>query len=172
MNGGGITVSGGEPTGQPEFLLELLERLKGMHRAVETCGFCRPEIFARMLRKLEYAIMDIKIIDAALHKQWTGQDNRLILENLEQLKGAGIPFLIRIPLIPGVNDSDKNMEATAELLAGAPTLERVELLPYHQTAGAKYAMVNREYRVHFDTGKEVHINTEPFERHGIRAAVL
>ncbi len=172
MNGGGVTVSGGEPTGQPEFLLELLERLKGIHRAMETCGYCQPDTFRRILERLDYVIMDIKMVDAELHKKWTKRDNGLILENLEQLKKSGLPFRIRIPLIPGVNDTDKNMEDTAKLLKGARELEKVELLPYHKTAGAKYTMVHKEYKVHFNTEQEVHSNTELFRDYGITATVL
>lgn len=171
-NGGGVTFSGGEPTMQPMFLLAVLKRLKGMHRAIETCGYCEPGTFREILDELDYVLMDIKLADPAAHERWTGRDNGLILHNLETLKESGIPFTIRIPVIPGVNDSDRNFEDTAALLMGARTLKKVELLPYHKTAGAKYGMVEREYRPGFREDQEPHINTEIFERYGIKAGTI
>ena len=148
--GGGVTFSGGEPFGQSGFLLECLIQLRGMHRAIETSGFCEPEIFCRILSELDYIIMDLKIMDEELHKRYTGVSNRLILENLEQVKRSRKPFRIRIPVIPGVNDTRENYLAAAEVLKGAENLEKVELLPYHRTAGAKYPMVGRDYSPSFD----------------------
>ena len=172
MNGGGITLSGGEPTMQAAFVTELLSLLKGLHRAIETCGFCSPRDFAGILEQLDYVQMDLKLIDAAAHKKWTGCDNGVILENLEQVKRSGLPFVIRIPLIPGVNDTKENLEATARLLTGCGTLERVELLPYHQTAGAKYSMVGAGYSPGFDTEQKVNADLASFLDNGIRAMVL
>ncbi len=171
-NGGGITFSGGEPTMQPLFLLAVLRRLRGMHRAIETCGYCESEMFKAILSELDYVLMDIKLADSVAHKKWTGKDNGLILQNLEILKESGIPFTVRIPVIPGVNDSDRNFEDTAGLLAGTRSLEKVELLPYHRTAGAKYSMVGREYRPAFPEDREPYINTGIFERYGISAGTI
>lgn len=168
-NGGGITFSGGEPTAQPKFLFSVLGKLRGMHRAIETCGYCAPDIFREILTELDYVMMDLKLIDPAEHKKWTGRDNRLILHNLETLKSSGLPFTIRIPVIPGVNDSEQNFEETAKLLAGTPFLERVELLPYHKTAGAKYVMIGERYQPAFQEDKIPDMNTEIFGRYGIEA---
>ena len=172
MNGGGVTFSGGEPTGQAAFLIEVLQRLEGLHRAMETCGYCEPSVFSGILKHLDYVLMDIKIVDSELHRQWTGRDNTWILQNLELLKKSGLPFVIRIPLIPGVNDNINHFKATAGLIQDAPGLERVELLPYHKTAGAKYSMVNRNYQVHFDPDAEVFKDTSVFADYGITAIVL
>ena len=98
--------------------------------------------------------------------------NEPILENLERLKKSGKPFRIRIPVIPGVNDSDENFEQTALRLTDAPALERVELLPYHKTAGAKYAMLHQPYRPDFDIERPLYKSTEIFEKYGIRSNVL
>lgn len=149
-NDGGYTLSGGEPLYQPAFTLELLERLEGNHRAIETSGFCSGEVFSAAMERVELLIMDLKLIDSALHHQHTGVDNHTILSNLKRLKQGVTPFLIRIPLIPGVNDGDENLSATAALLKNAPRLLGVELLPYHKTAGAKYAMVGKQYLPRFD----------------------
>ncbi len=167
MQGGGVTFSGGEPTGQPEFLLDCLKELRTMHRAVETCGYCRTDIFKSIMDELDYIIMDIKIADDEKHKIYTGVSNRMILENLEQVKKSGKPFRIRIPVIPGVNDTEENYRLTAELLKGAENLEMVELLPYHKTAGAKYGMVGRAYAPDFDVDREPVLETSAFENAGI-----
>ncbi len=167
MQGGGVTFSGGEPTGQPEFLLNCLKELRTMHRAVETSGYCRTDIFKNIMDELDYIIMDIKIADDEKHKIYTGVSNRTILENLEQVKKSGKPFRIRIPVIPGVNDTEENYRLTAELLKGAENLEMVELLPYHKTAGAKYGMVGRAYAPDFDVDREPVLETSAFENAGI-----
>lgn len=164
---GGVTFSGGEPTAQAEFLLECLKKLSGVHRAIETSGYCEPEKFREILTELDYIIMDIKLVDKRMHKHYTGVDNQKILVNLEQLKSSGKPFKIRIPVIPGVNDSRENFAATAGLLTDTETLETVELLPYHQTAGAKYEMVGSRYQPEFDTQKAPDLNELPFRELGV-----
>lgn len=151
MNQGGVTFTGGEPTLQADFLCEVLDLLAGVHRAVETCGWCPEETFQRVLDRVELVLFDIKHTDPEAHRHWTGRDNAPILANLRRLKQSGKPFVVRIPLIPGVNDSLDNMEATAALLQDAPALQRVELLRYHKTAGAKYPRVDLEYKPCFDT---------------------
>lgn len=165
--GGGITFSGGEPLGQPEFLLECLERLSGIHTCTETSGYGKAQVFREAVSRLDYVIMDLKVIDGEKHQYFTGADNRIILENLEFLKRSGKPFRIRIPLIPGVNDDEENYRRTAGVLKGAKNLDFVELLPYHRTAGAKYPMVGKEYRPEFDEEKEPCMRPEIFEQAGI-----
>ncbi|MBQ0146262.1 MAG: glycyl-radical enzyme activating protein [Lachnospiraceae bacterium] len=172
MNGGGITLSGGEPTAQPEFIIALLKKLEGIHRAVETCGYCAPDIFRTVLDHVDYVMMDLKLIDEKQHEYWTGKSNRLILQNLEQLKKSGKPFVIRIPLIPGVNDTYENKVQTAGLLTDADNLQFVELLPYHTTAGAKYGMIDRCYEPGFDTDRAVDTDISAFKKYDIPVKVL
>ena len=167
MQEGGVTFSGGEPCAQPEFLIECLELLSPMHRAIETSGYCKPQIFRDILKELDYIIMDIKMVDEQRHIHYTQVSNQRILENLEQLKESGKKFRIRIPVIPGVNDSRDNFEETAALLKDAPNLDFVELLPYHKTAGAKYEMVGKHYEPEFDVNAAPDLNMEPFLRAGI-----
>ena len=169
---GGVTFSGGEPTGQPEFLLEVLDRTAAMHRAIETSAYCSSKVFSAVLARVDYVMMDLKLMDPERHRHYTGVPNEPILENLERLKKSGKPFRIRIPVIPGVNDSDENFEQTALRLTDAPALEQVELLPYHVTAGAKYAMVGRQYRPEFDTAAAPNLNTGIFLAHGIACTHL
>lgn len=172
MNGGGITLSGGEPTSQPAFILELLRRTSSLNRAIETCGYCKPSVFGEILKELDFIQMDLKLIDEKEHLKWTGKSNAMILENFSQVKNSGKPFVIRIPLIPGVNDTEKNLAATAALLRGATNLQRIELLPYHKTAGAKYHMVGKAFDPGFDPEKPVNKDTSAFEAEGIPCLIL
>ena len=171
-NGGGYTVSGGEPMEQAEFLLELLGKLRGNHRAIETSGYCPRDFFLGVLKELELVLMDLKIIDSKKHQDFTGTDNTVILENLELLKGSLKPHIIRIPVIPSMNDDEKNFEAIAELLRDDKGLVRLELLPYHKTAGAKYPMLNMVYEPGFDVEQTPNYNTSIFLLRGIPCQVI
>ena len=172
MNGGGITLSGGEPTSQPEFVLELLQRTRVLNRAIETCGYCNPKTFAAILEELDFIQMDLKLIDDSMHRKWTGRSNETILENFRQVKASGKPFIIRVPLIPGVNDTSENLSATAALLTDASGLQRVELLPYHKTAGAKYSMIGNIYDPGFDPEQPVNKDSSAFDALGIPCMTL
>ena len=171
-NGGGYTLSGGEPVLQGDFLLELLGRLRGSHRAVETSGCCSRELFSAVLGETELILLDLKAVDPERHQRYTGSDNRMILENLEQLKLSGRPHVIRMPVIPGVNDTEENYRAAAELLQDDDSLVKVELLPYHKTAGAKYGMLRMDYRPDFDIEQSPHMDTRVFLSRGITCTVL
>jgi pyruvate formate lyase activating enzyme len=171
-SGGGITISGGEPLAQPAFLFDLIEQLKPVNIAVETSGYAKPDIFQKMVSEVDLVLMDIKHTDTKIHKKYTGVGNELILDNLEYLCQSATGFYIRIPLIPGVNDTRENMEKTAELIKDAKNLKRVDLLPYHQTAGAKYPMLGKEYNPGFDVKRKVNIWREAFEKYNINVTVL
>ena len=164
---GGVTFSGGEPTYQPDFLCEVLDVLgkNGIHRAVQTCGYCSGEVFDRVLGRVEFVLFDIKHTDPERHRLYTGVDNAPILANLERLKRSEIPFVARVPLIAGVNDDAVNLGKTAELLADAACLQRVELLPYNGAAGAKYKMVGLPFDHDFRAPENV--DTSPFIRMGL-----
>jgi len=172
QSGGGITISGGEPLAQPKFLLELIHALQSIHVAIETSGYTSCATFRSVVEKVDLVLMDIKHVDSHVHRQLTGVDNELILQNLKYLCSIDKRFIIRIPLIPGLTDTKDNMEKTSELLQGAKGLERVELLPYHKTAGAKYGMLGKEYKPIFDTEMQPQVHHEPFQRKHIRSVVL
>ena len=123
------------------------------------------------LERVDFVLFDIKLVDSSLHKRWTGVGNEQIVANLKRLCESGKPFVARVPLIPGVNDSEANMEATAELLVGAKGLQRVELLRYHKTAGAKYPMVGLDYAPDFDEDAEPAIH-DKFTARGINLLIL
>ncbi len=170
--GGGVTFSGGEPLMQAAFLGEVLRLLPGVHCAVETSGYCQPSLFQEITALLDYVIMDIKLFDETRHRHFTGASNRLILQNALSLCEGQIPFVVRIPVIPGVNDTDENYRQTAAFLSGARNLVRVEFLPYHKTAGAKYSMAGMEYQPQFDPEGSIHISQEIFGEYGIRSVIL
>lgn len=172
LNGGGVTFSGGEPLMQPDFVIEARKCMQTLHAAIETSGYANTNIFLSVISHMELVIMDIKMVDEQLHRQYTGVSNRVILQNLRALKQAQRPFRIRIPLIPGVNDTPANMEATAKLLQGAPFLEKVELLPYNKAAGGKYAGAGLTYSVSFDEQRQPFIHMEPFTSRQMEVSVL
>src|SRR5699024_1053670 len=122
--------------------------------------------------RLDLVMMDIKLVDSAAHKRYTGVSNERILANLRALIRSGKPFRARVPVIPGVNDSDENLEATARLVADAKNLDRVELLRYNRSAGAKYGLLGEEYKPSFDTEREPNMNLAIFEKYGIKAVAL
>ena len=172
LNGGGVTFSGGEVLMQPEFIVAVRKLVPDVHALIETSGFAKPEVFHMVAEAMDMVIMDIKIADPALHRKYIGADNAMILANLEQLKAMNKPFRIRVPLIPTVNDTHENMEATARLLENCPTLEMVELLRYNKSAGAKYSGVGLTYNPDFPEQQEPNIIKEPFEKRGIPVGIL
>lgn len=172
MNDGGITLSGGEPLAQPEFLLALLKELKPMHLVVETSGHGSKDVFKEVVETADLILYDIKIADPELHLKMTGKDNILILENLQQLIDSGKKFIARIPLVPGVNDDRKNLEKTSYLLQKATNLIRVELLPYNPFTEAKYKMMGEKYNPSFDAMVKPDLFLDIFEKHQLTVSVL
>lgn len=148
-SGGGVTFSGGEPLAQSSFLTELLEccGAEEIHRAVDTTGFAPPATFERIARRTDLFLYDLKLIDPERHRRYTGQSNEPILENLAFLDREGIPAQIRVPVIPGINDDNENVEATAAHLAGLRTIRTVTLLPHHRPAMDKYARIGKARRL-------------------------
>ncbi len=144
-SGGGVTFSGGEPFMQPEFLNALLRacRKREIHSAVDTTGYAPPEVFESILDDVDLFLYDLKLMDAALHKEYTGVDNTLIVANLKKLDEIGAVVRIRLPLIKTINDSVENIESTARFLAGLNHINDVDLLVYHDLAGAKYKKLSR-----------------------------
>ncbi|MBP5623079.1 MAG: glycyl-radical enzyme activating protein [Thermoguttaceae bacterium] len=141
---GGVTFSGGEPLAQIDFVEEASKALHehGVHVAVETSGFSSAQTYKRLLDSVDLVFQDVKHTDDETHRRYTGVSNVVIFENLEGLKRSGKPFIIRVPLIPTVNDSQENLRRLAEKLRDASCLQRVELLPYHSSSGGKYDLLN------------------------------
>ena len=142
-SGGGVTFSGGEATAQPAFLRELVDALydDGYNLALETCGQFDFDQLAPTLQKMDLIFMDLKQIDSEKHKQFTGVDNRLILQNLQRTAALGVPLVVRIPAILGVNDSEQDMRGAFEFIHTNCPGAALELLPYHRYGEPKYAQL-------------------------------
>lgn len=138
---GGVTFSGGEPLMQHEFLSAVLDNLKGIHTCIETSGYASEEVFKKIVDKLDFVIMDIKIADSDLHEKYTGVKNDVILKNFRYLKTSKKPYLIRTPLIPDITDTADNFEKIREIIGDSDW----EKIPYNAVAGAKYKMLGMEY---------------------------
>lgn len=145
-SGGGVTFSGGEPLCQPAFLRELLNgcRAHGLHTAVDTAALCPPETLLDLAPLVDLFLFDLKCADEELHLQGTGTGNRRILDNLERLGRVHRNIWIRIPVIPGFNDTKQEMEALAARAAGSAGVRQVWLLPYHGSWAAKPARLGKQ----------------------------
>ena len=191
-SGGGITFSGGEPLLQAPFLCALIDELRSLqlassptlklahsqtapaplHLAIETSGFAAPDAYRQVVSKLDLVFQDLKHPDPEAHRRWTGVDPAPIHANLAWLKESGKPFVARIPLMPGVNDTPAAKAGFAQLLEGPSGLLRVELLPYHLTAAAKYPFTGRAYEPGFDENRPLDTDLSPFTSRGLQAVVM
>jgi len=146
-SGGGVTVSGGEVLSQPDFTAALLKLCQdaGLHTCVDTSGYGEKEALDRVLAYCNLVYFDLKHMDPIQHKKLTGQSNEVILRNLAVLIDRRIPVVIRVPLIPGYNNSDKNIAAMAQTVADLTKEAPVHLLPYHRYGVSKYKMLGRKY---------------------------
>ncbi len=162
---GGVTLSGGEPLLQHEFVLALLNELKGkLHCAIETSGYVSSEVFSAVIAACDFVYMDLKLFDPILHKKYTGASNEKILANAEILKKSGIPHTFRIPLIPGITDTEDNLKKLAEFIGE----DRSELLPYNKMAPAKYKSVGMSFTDAIDPERKSNIDTSLFKNVTIR----
>jgi pyruvate formate lyase activating enzyme len=146
-SGGGVTFSGGEPTAQPDFLEACARRCRseGFHTALDTCGYVEWEVMAKILPHIDLFLFDLKHMDSERHKQLTGVSSGLIHENLRRINSQGKAIWIRIPLIPGCNDSDENLREMAEMVRPLQSVRRVSILPYNSAAGAHYEMIGQVF---------------------------
>ena len=167
---GGVTLSGGEPLMQPDFLLDCLRELAPLHRVLQTSGYGEEGVFRQAIEHCELVHFDLKQISPDLHRKFTGKDNALILRNLEQLKESGKPFVIRMAMIPGVNTDEIHFYAVAEQLLTVRDRVSIELLPYNPFSAAKYPWLDMKFGFAPDFVSEemeqpypVHI----FERYGL-----
>jgi len=145
--GGGITLSGGEPLLQPAFATEVLLgcRARGIHTALDTAGVEIDEFVDQALAQTDLVILDIKHADAERHRQLTGAPLEPTLTFMRQVAVRGIDLWVRQVIVPGWNDSERDMLALADLIRGATTLKKVELLPYHAMARAKWEALGKPY---------------------------
>ena len=145
---GGVTLSGGEPICQPEPLLQLLVKFRemGIHTCLDTCGFADWDILKVAMEHVDLVLMDSKHMNTEAHKKLTGVNNDVILENTARVAARGIPMIIRVPLIPGLNDSDENFSQLGQFMKTCG-LTRVDLMPYHRFSLSKHNALGLTYRL-------------------------
>lgn len=149
--GGGVTLSGGEPMMQGEFVLGLLRALKarGVHVCVESSMMADERVVREANRWVDHWFVDIKLMDDAAHRRWTGASNAQILENFAVLARGARALTVRVPLIPGITATEDNLRAIARHVRHANPALEIELLNYNPLAPGKYEMLGRSY---FDDG--------------------
>lgn len=170
-SGGGVTFSGGEPLAQPQFLAECLKLLNDIHTAVQTSGYASTEIFKEILPLADMYLFDLKIIDTGKAKKYTGVDNNCILDNFDLLVKSGKDFIVRIPLIPEITATEKNLEDIIGVLKFY-NIRYAEALPYNKLAGAKYGLCGRTYTPAFNPDAEVIIPIEKFKQNSIKLKIM
>lgn len=178
-SGGGVTFSGGEPLLFPEDLLALLKRCgeEGIHRAVDTTLFAKPETVKQVMENCELFLVDLKHMDSDKHKKFAGVPNERILSNLAMIAEAGAEYLIRIPLIEGVNADEENIRHSAEFLASLATKPQVvNLLAYHDIGKGKHEKLAQQYNpenipMGTPSNEEVARIAEIFESYGLATLV-
>lgn len=148
ISDGGVTFSGGEPTAQAAFLVACAKELRkgGVKVNLDTSGYCEPDVFCDILCHVDWCYYDLKCMDGKLHKEMTGVDNLLILENLKRVSGSAVPYHVRVPLIPNVSDTPENRRATEEFVHSLPRPpEKIDWLPFNILAPAKYPVYGMNY---------------------------
>ena len=146
-SGGGVTVSGGEPLFQPEFTAEILRLCKdnGIHTAIETSGFASKKALEKVINFCDLVLFDIKETDENRHMEYTGVNPNIIFENLKQIDDIGIPIILRLPIIPGLNDRDEHFLKVKELAKELKMCQKVQIMPYHKLGVYKYEKLGFKY---------------------------
>jgi pyruvate formate lyase activating enzyme len=142
-SGGGITISGGEPLQQPHFVEALLAACKarGFHTVLDTCGFASPDVLRRVSEHVDLFFYDLKLMNSEKHLSLTGVNNDLILQNLAMLAKGGNAIRVRVPILPGFNDDNENLDALSTYLSPLGIRE-IDILPYHELGNDKYRRMN------------------------------
>lgn len=148
-SGGGMTLSGGEPLYQPDFCIELLRLAheRGIDTCVETCGFAQKDIIIKTAPFVDTYLFDIKETDSQRHREYTGTDNSLIIENLYLLDSLKKNIILRCPIIPSLNDRAEHFKGIGELAERLASVSKIEVEPYHSFGEGKYERLGREYAV-------------------------
>lgn len=144
-SGGGLTLSGGEPLMQADFIYELLKtaKQKRLHTCMETCGFAPKETVLKIAEFTDLFLYDWKITDEKLHEEYTGVNNKTILENLKAIDAAGKKIVLRCPIIPGINDTQDHFLGIANVANAFENILAVEIEPYHSLGTNKYIKLGK-----------------------------
>ena len=155
-SGGGVTFSGGEPLFQPGFLLKVLAECKKecINTAIDTSGYCDTEMLLKAADTADYILYDIKFMDSEKHCQYCGAPNGLILDNLLRLSKTKTRLLIRIPVIPAINDDMREMKSIFDFIENFDNIDMVHLLPYHNIQADKYRRIGKTYELSEISGNE------------------
>jgi len=177
-SGGGVTISGGEPLMQADFVVDLLSgcRRRGIHTAIEPCGHALWEMFQKVLPLVDTVLIDIKIHDSERHKKLTGHGNEQILSNIEKIDQSGFPvdLYIRVPLVPTINDSDENLLTIARFCKKLRKFKELHILPYHRLGVQSYGYLNRSYPldlIQTPTMERVQAKAKRLSAEGIRVRI-
>ncbi len=168
---GGVTFSGGEPLMQAEFVAEVIDLLDKTHVLLDTSGHASEESFRLVAERSDLVYFDLKLMDKQMHQHLVGADLDPVLHNLRVLSAIGVPYVIRVPLVPGITDTNENLSLIAEAIGNLPGVLRVDLLSYNQAAGGKYQAIGKEFLPEFDETQAVNADREPFERLGLEVRV-
>jgi len=170
-SGGGATIGGGEPVFQAHFTYALMKKCQEnyIHVAIDTCGYATTAEQLKILAEADLLLYDLKELDLNSHMKNTGVSNKIILSNLKKLNDMGKSIIIRVPVIPGLTVTEKNMETIAVFLSRLKSIERIDLLPYHTYGTIKYEQLGREYKLNtLLNAQELADDTKRvFERYGL-----
>ena len=151
QSGGGVTFSGGEPLFQPEFLNEVLEQCKQdenyFHTTLDTTGYAPWKTLDRIAEKTDLFLYDLKLMDSAEHRKYTGVPNELILDNLKMLAENGKNIIIRFPVIPGITDLQDNINQIKDYASSLKNVREIDILAYHRMGESKYEKLGLEYKL-------------------------
>jgi pyruvate formate lyase activating enzyme len=172
QSGGGVTFSGGEPLIQIDTLTSLLElsKQRGIHTAIDTCGYIDFDRFERIIDLVDLFLFDVKIIDDTVHRGYCGKSNQVILENLTRLSQTTDNIRIRIPLIPDITDTGENLSNIADFASSLNGVNVVDLLPYNQFGKAKYSKLHKPYKLgdlRTQSKDELQEKSKHFTSHGL-----
>ncbi|MGN1410104.1 MAG: glycyl-radical enzyme activating protein [Eubacteriales bacterium] len=170
-SGGGMTVTGGEPSAQPEFTLSLIRSAKreNISAAVETCGYGRADFFRQAAELGAVFLYDIKVMDSDRHKALTGVSNAQILDNLRMLMDMGADITLRLPLIPGVNDTEGDISALVSFMKeNDGRFRHAEIMPYHKMGVGKATAIGRTATVYEEGEKFIDKWLQTFEKLGYK----
>jgi pyruvate formate lyase activating enzyme len=175
-SGGGVTFSGGEPLMQPDALSDLLLACHdlGIHTTLDTCGMAPRNVLEKVVDEVDLFLFDLKLMDSELHRRYMGVPNEVILDNLRWLDAQGKTIVVRIPVIPGINDNRENLAAVMEFLNCLEHHHEVHLLAYHQTAVDKYRRMEQEYslpHVQPPTPDDMEKIRHLFEKNGFNVSI-
>lgn len=174
-SGGGVTIGGGEATMQAEFTYAFMKKCQenGIQVGIDTCGYTTTELGFRCLAEADLLLYDLKHMDSEVHQKLTGVPNETIISNLIKLNELRKRIIIRIPLIPGYNDSQENLHASAKFLSGLRSVERLDLIGYHNYSKRKYEQLGKEYLLTIPAADESYVEKikELFEHYGLNVQI-